>query len=63
MAQELSPNIRVNAVAPGPILWPDDKNEFSKTYREKVIKETLLKKVGNPTDLSESIFYLLTSAS
>ena len=62
-AMKLAPNIRVNAVAPGPILWPDDKNEFSKTYREKVIKETLLKKVGNPTDISEAIFYLLTSAS
>jgi len=39
------------------------KMNFSKTYREKVIKETLLKKVGNPTDISEAIFYLLTSAS
>lgn len=63
LAQELSPNIRVNAVAPGPILWPEDKNEFSKTYREKVVKETLLKKIGDPSDISEAIFYLLTSAS
>ena len=63
LAKELSPNVRVNAVAPGPIMWPEDINEFSKKYREKVIKETLLKKIGNPSDISEAIFYLLNNAS
>ena len=63
LAQELAPLIRVNAVAPGPILWPEDTKEFSKKYQNKVIKETLLKKSGSPQDIAEAVYFLITSAT
>ncbi len=59
LAKELSPEIRVNAVAPGPILWPDESQEFDKDYRKKVISQTLLKKTGNPDDICQAIEFLL----
>jgi pteridine reductase len=59
LAQELAPEVRVNAVAPGPILWPDDKNEFSDMYKAKVVKETLLKKTGDPSNISEAVYFLI----
>lgn len=63
LAQELAPLVRVNAVAPGPILWPEDSIEFSKKYQDKVIKETLLKKTGAPQDISEAVYFLISSAT
>ncbi|MFQ3368719.1 MAG: pteridine reductase, partial [Methylophilaceae bacterium] len=45
LALELGPEIRVNAVAPGPVLWPDKSSEFDALYRKKVISQTMLKKV------------------
>ena len=63
LAAEFAPKIRVNAVAPGPILWPEDSKEFSKKYQDKVIQETLLKKTGAPQDISEAVYFLISSAT
>jgi pteridine reductase len=62
LAQELGPEIRVNAVAPGPVLWPDKSNEFDETYRKKVISQTMLKKVGDPDDIAKAVEFLLLNA-
>jgi pteridine reductase len=62
LAQELGPEIRVNAVAPGPVLWPDKLNEFDTPYRKKVISQTMLKKVGSPDDIAKAVEFLLLNA-
>ena len=62
LAKELSPEIRVNAVAPGAILWPEFNNEFDENYRNKVISQTLLKKTGSPEDISKAVEFLLLHA-
>ena len=62
LAQELGPKIRVNAVAPGPILWPDNSNEFNESYRKKVISQTMLKKVGEVDDIAKAVEFLLLNA-
>jgi len=62
LAQELGPEIRVNAVAPGPVLWPDKSNEFDAAYRKKVISQTMLKKVGNADDIAKAVEFLLLNA-
>tara|TARA_B100000795_G_scaffold69735_1_gene48620 strand:+ start:1281 stop:2030 length:750 start_codon:yes stop_codon:yes gene_type:complete len=59
LAKEFGPNIRVNAVAPGPILWPDNSNEFDQDYRKKVISQTMLKKVGEADDIAKAVEFLL----
>ena len=62
LAQELGPEIRVNAVAPGPVLWPDKSNGFNEAYRKKVISQTMLKKVGDADDIAKAVEFLLLNA-
>ena len=62
LAQELGPEIRVNAIAPGPVLWPDKSNEFDALYRKKVISQTMLKKVGGADDIAKAVEFLLLNA-
>jgi pteridine reductase len=62
LAQELGPEIRVNAVAPGPVLWPDNSNEFDAQYCKKVISQTMLKKVGEADDIAKAVEFLLLNA-
>lgn len=62
LAQELSPEVRVNAVAPGPVLWPENNQEFDEEYRKRVISQTLLKCIGNPTDIAKAVKFLVADA-
>lgn len=62
LARELAPAVRVNAVAPGPVLWPEDNHEFDEAYREQVIAQTLLKRTGQPSDIAEAVKFLVLDA-
>lgn len=62
LAQELAPNVRVNAVAPGPVLWPEDNQEFDEAYRQQVINQTLLKRTGEPADIAKAVKFLVYDA-
>ena len=61
LARELAPEVRVNAVAPGPILWPDG-NAFDELARQRIISHTPLKRVGSPDDIASAVCFLLTDA-
>lgn len=62
LAQELAPEVRVNAVAPGPVLWPDDAQAFDDQYRQLVINQTLLKRSGEPADIAKAVKFLIYDA-
>lgn len=62
LAQELAPDVRVNAVAPGPVLWPEDNPQFDVDYRNKVISQTLLKRIGEPDDVARAVRFLIEDA-
>lgn len=62
LAQELAPEVRVNAVAPGPVLWPEDNPQFDEVYRQRVIAQTLLKRVGEPDDVARAVRFLVQDA-
>lgn len=62
LAQELAPDVRVNAVAPGPVLWPEDNPQFDENYRNKVISQTLLKRIGEPDDVARAVRFLIADA-
>jgi pteridine reductase len=62
LAQELAPRVRVNAVAPGPVLWPDSAQEFDEQYRQQVINQTLLKRSGEPGDIAKAVKFLIYDA-
>ncbi|MFK5912948.1 MAG: pteridine reductase [Woeseiaceae bacterium] len=56
---ELGPEIRVNGVAPGAILWPENLDEVAK---QRIVSRTFLKRQGEPNDISKTILYLINDA-
>ena len=62
LAHELGPEVRVNAVAPGPVLWPENNPQFDEVYRQRVISQTLLKRVGDPEDIAKAVRFLIQDA-
>ena len=62
LAHELSPEVRVNAVAPGPVQWPENNPQFDEVYRQRVISQTLLKKIGEPQDIAKAVKFLVADA-
>jgi pteridine reductase len=61
LARELAPEVRVNAVAPGPILWPDDE-QFDELSRQRIVSHTPLKREGTPEDIARAVHFLLNDA-
>jgi pteridine reductase len=58
LARDLAPDIRVNAVAPGAILWPEDMDE---ARRVRVRKRIPLGRKGEPEDVARAVVYLVES--
>ena len=61
LARELAPEVRVNAIAPGPILWPDDE-AFDELSRQRIISHTPLRREGTPEDIARAVHFLLAEA-
>ena len=60
LARELGPDIRVNAVAPGAILWPEQ--HMSPEVKAQIIDRTALKRQGDPADVAGAVHYLIADA-
>jgi len=60
LAKDLAPAIRVNGVAPGAILWPED--EMSQETREKILDAVPLGRQGAPEDIAGAVIYLARDA-
>jgi len=61
LARELAPEVRVNAIAPGPILWPDDAS-FDELSRQRIVSQTPLKREGEPDDIAKAVYFLIAEA-
>ncbi len=59
LALEFSPDVRVNAVAPGAILWPEGENDLSEDKKQFIISNTLLKKHGDPVNIAKAVLSLI----
>jgi pteridine reductase len=62
LAIELGPDVRVNGVAPGAILWPDEGRHFDAGERERITSTTPLERIGSPEDVAGAVKYLLFDA-
>jgi pteridine reductase len=62
LARELAPEVRVNAVAPGPVIWPEE-SEFDELARQRIISHTPLRREGLPDDVAKAVLFLLANAS
>lgn len=58
LAREFAPNVRVNAVAPGAIMWPEQENELDDTQKQKIIAEVPLKRHGDPIFIAQAVLAL-----
>ena len=61
LARELGPEVRVNGVSPGPIIWPED-DQFDELTRQRTVSHTLLKRTGEPEDIAKAVHYLVADA-
>ena len=61
LALELAPEVRVNAVAPGAIAWPED-GKFDNAERVRIVATTPLGRIGSPDDIAQAVHFLATAA-
>ncbi len=60
LARELGSEIRVNGVAPGAIIWPE--NELDKQVSDEILAKTALKRQGTPEDIAKAVLFLVKDA-
>lgn len=60
LARELGPEVRVNGIAPGPVLWPE--RNLDPELKDEIIAKTALKRSGSPDDIARTALYLATEA-
>jgi len=61
LARELAPDVRVNAVAPGPVMWPEGINACEDDKKQRIIAKTTLKRTGTPKNISQSVLFLINN--
>jgi pteridine reductase len=61
LAVELAPEVRVNAVAPGAIAWPED-GQFDPAERGRILATTPLARIGTPEDIAQAVHFLACAA-
>jgi pteridine reductase len=61
LALELAPAVRVNAVAPGAIAWPED-GQFEPGERERVVATTPLARTGTPDEVAQAVHFLCAAS-
>lgn len=61
LARELGPQIRVNGIAPGAILWPE--RPISEEQRTELLAKTALERMGSPEDIARTVLFLVRDAS
>ena len=60
LARELGPEIRVNGIAPGPVLWPE--GGMDESVKREIIDKTALKRIGSPQDIARTALFLAGNA-
>ena len=60
LARELGPEIRVNGIAPGPVLWPE--GNMDEAVKQEIVGRTALKRIGSPQDIARTALFLAADA-
>lgn len=60
LAKELAPDVRVNGVSPGVILWPENQSQDT---RYEIINKIPLQRQGLPRDIADTVLFLAVKAS
>ena len=62
LAMELGPEIRVNGVSPGAILWPEHELDHGDAQKQDILSRTALKRIGKASDIATAVAYLSLDA-
>lgn len=60
LAKDLAPEVRVNGVAPGAILWPED--DMSDATKQSILEQIPMGRAGEPADIADCVVYLVRDA-
>ena len=60
LAKDLAPEIRVNGISPGAILWPED--DMSRETKDLILRQIPLARTGSPQDIADGVLYLARDA-
>jgi pteridine reductase len=63
LARELAPEVRVNAIAPGTIMWPEGEAEVSDAQKQEMLARIPLKRSGSPDDIARTALFLIRDAT
>jgi pteridine reductase len=63
LAKELAPEVRVNGIAPGVILWPNTDEQMNAATKHNVIDSVPLGRTGSPADIAQLALFLATQDS
>ncbi len=61
LAKELAPNVRVNGISPGSIIWPQINGSISDNQKKIMLDRVALKRQGKPKDIAEAVLFLVES--
>ena len=62
LAKELAPEIRVNGVSPGAILWPEADAALSDSEKQALLAKVPLQRTGSPQDIANTVLFLASSS-
>ena len=60
LARELAPQVRVNAIAPGPVMWPE--GGIDPDLKKKILERTALRRPGSPEDIARAALFFAAEA-
>ncbi len=60
LAKEMGPEVRVNGVAPGAIIWPE--HDLSEQGKDEILQRVALKRSGEPDDIANAVLFLIRDA-
>ena len=60
LARELAPEVRVNGIAPGPVMWPE--GEMDAELKARILDRTALKRIGSPDDIARAALFFVRDA-
>ena len=61
LAKDLAPDVRVNGVSPGAILWPE--NGMDESTQQDIVSQIPLGRAGEPADIARCVLFLVAEAS
>ena len=62
LARDLAPDVRVNAIAPGTIMWPEGEAELSEVQKQEMLRRIPMQRSGGPEDIARTVLFLIRDA-